>query len=452
MIVPRRILVVHADACARRRLLLVLVEAGYDVRAFGAAEPAMAAAREEWFDLALIDYALPGGQGFGFTRVLRQAQPTVPIIMLLPSLELPLIIEGIRLGLTDVLPAEEDPCAIVRRVHGLLRPSAPSAAPEELTPADLAQVEGLLARLDVSGPRGAEENGAEVIAALREELKAAMRERTALEGRLERVLNEKEALAAELQTLLTQNVDSSRLQAELAQLQTQREMTAAAQVAIEIKARQLAETRAIVEAERAALEEAKKAGAPVSPAVDAQAFEAERIHLAAVKEDLKAEENRLRAEATRLRQESVQLSRERRRWHEELDELREREENLRAYEERLRGMQAELESQRLRMSNTPAVDLPGVISAREAALQTELDALRKQIARAEAETAVSRDERMTLQELEHTIRQREERLRELEEQISAYEGLHRSLLTAEASNGPRTGVLKSFTGWGKSKG
>lgn len=439
----RRILVVHAEAQARRRLILVLVEAGYDVRAHASPAPALAAAGGEWFDLALVDYALPEGEGFGFAERLRQHQPTVPIVMLLPALELPLIIQGIRLGLTDVLVAEDDPRPVLRRVNALLQPAAGGAAAEESGPApsDLADVEATLLRLEAAT---AQAEGAVGAGAIPDELIQVVRDRAALEQRLERTLREKTAVEAELRTLLAQNVDTGRLQDELAALQSQREMAVAAQSAIDAKARQLAETRAQIAAERTALEEEKRAIASSRSPFD-EALVAERRDLETLRRDVRDEERRVREEASLLRQESTVIAQDRRRCHEELDELREREENLRRYEERLRDMQGRLETQRLTTAAAPAHGG----GQPDPQLLTAWEKLHRASELLEAERATFRDERMAMKDLEQTIRRREERLRQLEAQIAQHEEVRRELppvpKTTAKSKEKKGGVLKALT-------
>jgi DNA-binding response OmpR family regulator len=451
MNLSRRILIVHTEARARRRLVLILVEAGYDVRAYGATEEALAGARGEWFDLALVDYALPGGEGFGFTRTLRQVQPTLPIIMLLPSLELPLIIEGIRLGLTDVLPSEEDPRPVLRRVNGLLRSGVNQ--PTDLTPEELAEVDELLARFGndpaVTDPADA---APDPTVELRQELAAALRVRHDLEAQLERVLREKAAATNELNTVLQQNGDVARLQAETAQLESQRQVLRTTQAALEEKSRQLVEMRAQLAAERAAWEEAQKTSRPAGPTLSDETLALERAHLAAVRDDLREEEGRLREEWSRVRQESTQLSHERRRWHDELDQLREREDNLRMYEQRLRAMQAQLDAGGPRVPSVlPGANVPAVVPP-EAVLRAEWEKIHRANQLMEAERAQRRDERMTLQELEKMIHQREERLRQIEEQVAARQSLARGL--ADGTAGPkaaRGGAGRAPFGlWGKS--
>lgn len=413
----KKILVVHGDARSRRRLVLTLADSGYDLRAFGAADPALEAARAEWFDLAIVDGGLTGAPGFAFAESLKHIQPTVPAILLLPALELPLIIRGIRAGLADVVADEPDPRALLKRVHGLLRPGAADGAGDELTAGDLAEVEGVLARLDAAG--GADAPGAD----LRQELVRGAHERAALEVRIERLVHEKAALEAELRTLLAQNADGQRLQAEL---QTQRELAAATQAAIDAKARQLAETRAEIVRERTALDEARRQlAAPAAGAAERE-LAAERASLEALRRDLQEEQDRLRDEAARLRQEAAQVAQERRRWHEDLDLLAAQENNLRAYEERLRQVQARLESDRVLWFQARAEPAASPFTD-DAALRAAWEKLQRATELLEADRAVLRDERMALREQETALKRREEAVRTLEAKQAELDKRLRSL-------------------------
>jgi len=462
MNLSRKILVVHADPLSRRRLALVLVEAGYDVRPFGSSEAALKAARGEWFDLALIDYALPGGEGFGFAGLLREAQPTVPVIMLLPELELPLIIQGIRLGLTDVLVSETDPRPVLRRVHALLRPGTQPGP--ELSAEELAEVDAVLARYDDDASPFEGEVSQHAAEAMRQQLAEAMRARVELESEVARLAAEKAAVEQELAVLLAQQSQTARVQAELAELRLKRDQAAAAQASLDATTRELDSARAELEAERKALEEQRNSRPPIPPQHDP--LELERSHLAALREDLREEEERLREESLRVRKEAAQLAQERRRWHEELDQLREREENLRAYEQRLREQQAELERDRVELSASsgrPAVDTSAERAStrndpisemiqRDVKLRAEWEKVHRANELLEAERAVFRDERMALRDLEQTIRQREQRLRELEAQVAAHEVIRRNLPPSAAGrssggsqDGSSGGVLKALT-------
>lgn len=434
----KKILVVHGDAKVRRRLVLLFADAGFDVRAFATAESAAENARGEWYDLAVIDHELSGAPGFVFVDTLKKIQPTVPVLLLVSRLELPLVVHGIRLGVADVLAAHEDPRVVLRRVRTLLRLEG-AAESENVTPEDLAEVESMLENLSGAGdsahPMGAHthEPGTDLL--------RVSKEKAVLEARVERLQHEKSALEAELKTLLTQNTDAGRLQAEVAGLRTERELAAATQTAIDEKARALSETRAAIASERSALQDERRnleAAAP--PASRTEEPAPERGEIIAWRQRLAAEEDRLAEETARLGEETTRFAQERRRWHEDLDLFRSQEENLRAYEDRLRKIQAQLEADRVlwfSQSTRPASHSP---FTDDAGLREAWAKLQRATELLEAERANFRDDRLAMQDHHAAVKRREEQVRDREIQLSLRE---RKL--SELPPPPPLSPIKSFT-------
>ena len=141
---PKRILVAHTDPHTRRMLTMLLVEAGLSVQAVEPEIAAVTTLSGEPFDLALLGQLTLDDELFSLALPLREAQPDLPVVMLLPELQLPLVVQGIRHGLTDVLPLRTDPKPVIRRILTLLG-LTPDAEPTE---AELAEVEGTLNQLD----------------------------------------------------------------------------------------------------------------------------------------------------------------------------------------------------------------------------------------------------------------------------------------------------------------
>lgn len=125
-------------------LTMLLVEAGLSVQAVEPEVAAVTALSEEPFDLALLGQLTLDDELFQLALPLRESQPDLPIVMLLPELKLPLVVQGIRHGLTDVLPLRTDPKPVIRRIMALV-----GLVPDmEPTSAELAEVEATLAQLD----------------------------------------------------------------------------------------------------------------------------------------------------------------------------------------------------------------------------------------------------------------------------------------------------------------
>ena len=416
MNVVKKLLIAHADQKIRRRLVLFLADAGYDLRAFGTVDAAVESARNEWFDLALVDYELSGARDFSFVGTLKKIQPTLPVILFVQQFELSIIVKGIRVGVTDVM-SQSDLASVARRVTTLLNPEAPVPADGEgVTAAELAEVELALER--ISGGAGPNTLDHPAGGDLSAELLRGAKDRAALEGKNARLEAEKAALEAELKTLLSQIADASRLEVESAELHSQLEIAAAAQTAIDAKARQLAETRAEIVRERTALEEERRrieAKSNGEVAKEEAEYEAHRAQL-------QQQEDRLNEEAGRLQQEATRLARERRRWHDDLDLLREQEKNLHEYEARLRQVQAQLEADRVlwfsargTSSRSPFTDDP--------ALKEAWQKLQRATELLEAERANFRDEKLVWAEREAQLRRREEKVKELLDKIEARNAL-----------------------------
>ncbi len=425
----KKILVVHGDAKMKRKLVLMLADAGYDIRAFTECEPALETARNEWFDLALIDARLPGATEFEFVEALKKIQPTVPVVLVVQQLELPLIVKGIRMGLSDVLPAGTDLRPLLRRVNSILRPNSQLASDDgALTPTELAEAEAVLQVL--ANPDIGQSNDPFNTPDFRQELLRGAKERAMLEQKSERLEHEKLALEAELKTLLSQNADALRVQGDFDELRSQRETPASAQSHIDQKARALAEARSELARERTALEEERRKLAETSQTVSPYAKSAdeiarERTDLETQRAKLSAAEARLHDEETRLQREATQIAQERRRWHEDLDLIREQETNLREYEARLRQLQAQLEADRvLWFSSRPQSRSP---FQDDAAVKAAWEKLQRATDLLEAERAIFRDERMAFREQDSDLKRREAKLEELQGKLDDQEKRLRGL-------------------------
>jgi len=425
----KKILIVHGDAKMKRRLVLLLADAGYDLRFYTQGDPALETARVEWFDLALVDAYLTGTASFEFVEALKKVQPTVPVVMLVPQLELPIIVKGIRMGLSDVLPTSNDLRPLLRRVNNLLKPNQPAVSEDEsLSPTDMAEAEAVLQVL--GNPETEPSADPFNTPDMRQELLKGAKERAQLESKVERLDHEKAAVEAEMKTLLSQNADAARMQVEFKELHTQREMAAAAQAIIDQKARALAEVRSELDRERSTLEEERKRLAETAKKIapsgkTAEELAQEKTDLDALRSKLMSDESRLREEATRQQHEATQIAQERRRWHEDLDLLREQETNLREYEARLRQLQAQLEADRvLWFSSRPVSRSP---FQDDAAVKAAWEKLQRATDLLEAERAVFRDERMALRELESDLKRREAKLEEAEGKLSEQEKHMRGL-------------------------
>ncbi len=413
----KKILLVHGDEKTRRTLTLLLAGAGYDVRPCGPSESALDAARGEWFDLALVADSRPAISPVNFINALRKLQPRVPVLLLVNQLELPSVIEGIRLAVTDVLAPGGDLTPVVQRVNALLRPSE-APVPADLTPEELAEVESILAKFDdgTADPFPTPAGPTPPTDALREQLQRLTRERDDFQKTAERLAQEKTALEAELKAQLARHADAARLETELTTLRNECEVVAAAQAAVDDKARALAATREELSRERAALAAERAQPSPAGKVEHRETLEQlahERGLLEDLRLDLRAEDVRLGEAAARLREGEAALAAERQRLEEDLQLLRDEEANLRTYELRLRNQPVEAEAGPAtaphsgpRPSREPF--------QRDPSLDEAWDKLNRGMDMLEAERRNFTDEKLVLKEEKARMQEWATRLEELE--------------------------------------
>jgi len=446
MNLAKKILIVHGDTAIRRQLVLLHAGTGLDIRAFSTAAAAAEVAHDEWFDLALVAHHLPDAQDLSFVAALRKIQPTVPVLLLVTEIELGLVIQGIRLGVADVLLETDDLRPVARRVRGLLKLDPDAVA--DVTAEELAQAEAALEKMGVVGdPHSADPFGAHNQAPAAGFLRVT-KEKALLEAQVERLSHERSVLEAQLKTLLAQNADLARLPAESAELHSQREIVAAAQTAIDEKARALAAQRAELARERRALADERQKLAATTPAVTKDEHETaqERAELTEWRLKLIEEAERLQGEASRLQQDRMQLALERRRWHEDLDLLRQQEENLRSYEKRLREMQGQLEADRVVWCSTNIKQASHSPFTDDAALREAWAKLQRASEILETERAHFREDKLALRDWEKTVKGREEGLSTREARVAEREQRLREAFPATPVNAPPpASMMRSFT-------
>ncbi len=119
----RRIVLVEDEPALRDNYTLALSQAGYDVRSFSAAQPALAAIKQRLPDLAIIDIGLgrDSEAGFELCRSLRELSARLPILFLTARDSELDVISGLRLGADDYLTKDISLAQLVARVSTLLR-------------------------------------------------------------------------------------------------------------------------------------------------------------------------------------------------------------------------------------------------------------------------------------------------------------------------------------------
>ncbi|HRG97205.1 MAG TPA: response regulator [Polyangiaceae bacterium] len=128
---PRRqLLVVDDDATYRARLLRAFTDRGLDARGAGSAPEALALAREDSPELAVVDLKMPGPSGLELVAALKAIDPTTNVVVVTGYGSIATALEAVRLGATHYLTkpcdADEILAAFDRGAEPLREPSATS--------------------------------------------------------------------------------------------------------------------------------------------------------------------------------------------------------------------------------------------------------------------------------------------------------------------------------------
>ena len=104
----RSLLIVDDDASFRMRLVRAFRDRGFDVRSAGNHEEAMAAAREDSPELALVDLRLPGKSGLDLVQDLKALDPTTNVVVLTGYGSIATAVQSLQLGATSYLTKPVD--------------------------------------------------------------------------------------------------------------------------------------------------------------------------------------------------------------------------------------------------------------------------------------------------------------------------------------------------------
>lgn len=116
---PIKVLLVDDHAVVRNGVRLML-SAAQDIEVTGEAEDAGAAmrlVRQQQFDVALLDIALPGSSGLDLLRRLRVAQPALAVLMLSMYAEQAYAVRALKLGAAGYLTKSHSGDAMIAAVR-----------------------------------------------------------------------------------------------------------------------------------------------------------------------------------------------------------------------------------------------------------------------------------------------------------------------------------------------
>jgi two-component system response regulator RegA len=130
------LIIVDDDDRFRTRLMRAFEERGYEVAGAGSFDEAVAAARQESPELALVDLRLPGKSGLDVVRALKSIDQTTSIVVLTGYGSIATAVESMKSGATTYLTKPVDADQIV----AAFEPPQPGAGSAPTVPS-LARVE-----------------------------------------------------------------------------------------------------------------------------------------------------------------------------------------------------------------------------------------------------------------------------------------------------------------------
>jgi two-component system OmpR family response regulator len=131
-----RTLLVEDDVKMARSLRRGLEREGYAVEVAGDGEEGLRRARQDDFDVVVLDVMLPGRSGFAICQELREAGRWVPVLMLTARDAVEDRIRGLDAGADDYLTKPFSFGELLARLRALVR-RGPSERPPVLTVADV---------------------------------------------------------------------------------------------------------------------------------------------------------------------------------------------------------------------------------------------------------------------------------------------------------------------------
>jgi two-component system, OmpR family, phosphate regulon response regulator PhoB len=134
-----RLLLVEDDAALTELLRYTLEKDGFDVIHTGNGEEAIFRTREQKFDIAILDWMVPGLSGIEICRQLRRQESTanLPIIMLTARVDEQDRIRGLDTGADDYITKPFSPRELVARIKAILRRVRPALSGGQLSFAGL---------------------------------------------------------------------------------------------------------------------------------------------------------------------------------------------------------------------------------------------------------------------------------------------------------------------------
>ncbi len=100
----KNILIVDDEPMICKSCKEILEEDGHHVELAFSAEDALMKTFEGRFDLFILDYKLPGISGLSFLKYIKTGQKEIPVIMISAYTTVDIVIEAMKLGVSDFVP------------------------------------------------------------------------------------------------------------------------------------------------------------------------------------------------------------------------------------------------------------------------------------------------------------------------------------------------------------
>ena len=130
MITGVRILIVEDDATLASGIARILEGEGHAVDVIARGEEAVLGARQERFDMIILDVGLPGIDGFEVLRRLRAGGQKIPVLVLTARDALDDRVRGLDLGADDYMAKPFAMPELAARVRALVRRSQAQTGPK----------------------------------------------------------------------------------------------------------------------------------------------------------------------------------------------------------------------------------------------------------------------------------------------------------------------------------
>jgi DNA-binding response OmpR family regulator len=155
------ILVADDTRAIRNALSILLEEEGHTVRLASDGAEALAEYRKKRPDLLLLDVMMPKKSGYQVLRQIREADPTLPVMILSAKGSPADVALGLDLGSDDYLPKPFDSEVLISRINAIFRRmnvlSRPDVAPKAENGFAVASYWVDTGRLTLVAPDGSEE-------------------------------------------------------------------------------------------------------------------------------------------------------------------------------------------------------------------------------------------------------------------------------------------------------